>query len=486
MLSGLPKTIGEAKPISAEAAQKESVNDRFFWYCKNVKYFIKDGEERLGFGHADVRNFRDYLREVKQSGNQTEYLALLQFIGNQRSVGDDKFEGLGYGFEKSQLKLNLDELASVLRAQELKKIVAGEQIPIDPTDIENLGKNVRLLLDVMANKNEIGGEEVMEKAMKLILSCLNEREEWGKSGIKEECRDFIEKLFYGYINALEVEHKENELRKNIDRTNLVGPWKYQLERLMEALTNNIKHFRGLICDELLRKLNLSPSTAGTNFLKMFFQTTIDFLPAREENRRAFELLLNKFALNEKILTALRQIEDPQQRFEEAKKVGETVGADIILDHIYELNLPEGQEEKLLEAMAEVDPESVLHHARYIDFKSLNNHHELYSMLIETTVGGKKAMIVRGLNPKQNIIEQLSAENFTEEFIEKYLLPICREQGIGLLLCPLHNHGALTNRPSVEEYLKKKYSEARRVKLDETIDFNGYNITDSCVVLREVK
>jgi hypothetical protein len=108
-----------------------------------------------------------------------------------------------------------------------------------------------------------------------------------------------------------------------------------------------------------------------------------------------------------------------------------------------------------------------------------------TLLIETAIGGEKVMIIRGLNPKQNLIERLSAEKFTEEFIESYIMSICLAQGVTKILCPLHNEGALTNRPSIAEYLKKKYSTARRVKLDEEIDFNGYNITDSCVVLREL-
>ena len=109
-----------------------------------------------------------------------------------------------------------------------------------------------------------------------------------------------------------------------------------------------------------------------------------------------------------------------------------------------------------------------------------------TLLIETTVNGQKTMIIRGLNPKQNLIERLSAEKFTEEFIESYLMPIARAQGVSLIVCPLYNNAALTNRPAIEEYLKNKYKEAARVKLDERVDFNGYNITGSCVVLREVK
>lgn len=385
MLSGLPKISGEAKTISAEAAQKQSVNDRYFWYYRNVKYFVKDGEERLGFGHADVRNLRGYLREVKQSGNQIEYLALLQFIGNERSSRMDKFESSDYSVAGSQLKLNLDELASILRAQELKKMVAEEKIPIDPTNVADLEKNVHLLLDILACKNEIGGEAVIEKAMTLILSCLSEQERWGFSIIRTECRGFIERFLSEYVNVLAVDNKEQELKNKIDRTNLVGPWKTQLEALVEKLTVNTKRYRGDIGDDLIRMFDRFGLTAGKNFLKMFIKATVDFLPARDEDHQAFELLSKKYKINEKVLAALRRIEDPRQRFEEAKKICETVGADVVLDHIYELNLPSGQEEQLLEVMAEIDPESVLHHARYIDFENLKNRHEVYfALLVNST------------------------------------------------------------------------------------------------------
>jgi len=106
------------------------------------------------------------------------------------------------------------------------------------------------------------------------------------------------------------------------------------------------------------------------------------------------------------------------------------------------------------------------------------------LIIESTVDGEPVMIMRGLNPQQNVITNLSAEKFSEKFLD-YMEKIAKKRGIKKILVPVHDIGALTNRPDIEEYLKNKYSEAKKVKLDEKNDFNEYNITEKCVVVREV-
>lgn len=111
-----------------------------------------------------------------------------------------------------------------------------------------------------------------------------------------------------------------------------------------------------------------------------------------------------------------------------------------------------------------------------------------TLLIETTVGGRKAMVIRGFNPKQNIITGLNPGSFFENFVDSYLMPICRAKGVELILAPIDNSAGLTNRPTIEQYLVEKYSadEAEKAVLDKKIDFNGYDITNSCRVVREVR
>ncbi len=107
------------------------------------------------------------------------------------------------------------------------------------------------------------------------------------------------------------------------------------------------------------------------------------------------------------------------------------------------------------------------------------------LIIESTVEGEPVMIMRGINPQQNVITNLSAEKFTEKFLD-YMEKIAKKRGIKKILVPVHDSGALTNRPDLEDYLQNKYSEAKKVKLDEKNEFNEYNITEKCVVVREVK
>lgn len=109
-----------------------------------------------------------------------------------------------------------------------------------------------------------------------------------------------------------------------------------------------------------------------------------------------------------------------------------------------------------------------------------------SLLIETTAGGDKALIVRGLNPRENVINSLNPEDFVQRFLD-YLEPICRARGIKKILFPIHQKGALSNRPALLSYLKGFNDKEKFpvLPLDEEVNFNGYDIKDSCVVLRDL-
>lgn len=107
-----------------------------------------------------------------------------------------------------------------------------------------------------------------------------------------------------------------------------------------------------------------------------------------------------------------------------------------------------------------------------------------TLLIETTVNNEPALVIRGLNPKQNIITELLAEDFIDKIIE-YLTPICKKRGIKKILAPVKNKGALSNRPNLNDEFEEKYKEKQITTLDKPNDFNGYQIEKSCVVIAEI-
>ncbi len=109
------------------------------------------------------------------------------------------------------------------------------------------------------------------------------------------------------------------------------------------------------------------------------------------------------------------------------------------------------------------------------------------LLIETTVNGEKVIIVRGLDPRQNEISKVSASSFVDEFLS-YVEKICRARGIKKILIPFDETGATTNRPAIESVYEqmKEANDFEKVNLDEKIDFNSHDITNSCYVVREIK
>lgn len=96
----------------------------------------------------------------------------------------------------------------------------------------------------------------------------------------------------------------------------------------------------------------------------------------------------------------------------------------------------------------------------------------------------KVLVVRGLNPQNAYLNKYVVEDFVENFLD-YVQETARKAGAEYVVLPLHTTGALSNRPQIISYLQKKYGEGERVSLNDDIDFNGYKIKDSCVVVRVV-
>lgn len=107
-----------------------------------------------------------------------------------------------------------------------------------------------------------------------------------------------------------------------------------------------------------------------------------------------------------------------------------------------------------------------------------------SLLIQTkTSDQKNAMIIRGFNPQDSIVNHYDAEDLLTSLIEDYLgqLPQAHER---IHLLPGAASGALSNRPSVIAAAIRLQGD--RTLLGETIDFNGYDITENVFRISSVR
>ena len=106
--------------------------------------------------------------------------------------------------------------------------------------------------------------------------------------------------------------------------------------------------------------------------------------------------------------------------------------------------------------------------------------------------GSEVFVVRGLNPTQNFITQFKADSFFEQFIDQVIVPYARAHGVRKVVIPFdHAGGAMTNRPTIANYVRNNYGNGKTpvVPLDPhgpNSMFNGYNISDRCVLVRLVQ
>ncbi len=118
-------------------------------------------------------------------------------------------------------------------------------------------------------------------------------------------------------------------------------------------------------------------------------------------------------------------------------------------------------------------------------KEVNGIPTIYggSLLIETKLkSGERAVVIRGINPRENVIRKLSAEDFFErtvDVVEKW----AKARGIDYIVAPFGSSGALSNRPTINSYVSSKYQGT--VALGEEVNFNGYDITNGVLVVRKV-
>jgi hypothetical protein len=103
------------------------------------------------------------------------------------------------------------------------------------------------------------------------------------------------------------------------------------------------------------------------------------------------------------------------------------------------------------------------------------------MLIETeTVDGTPLLVIRGLNPIQNVINAISTNDFFEKFTN-YLQTIAKKQERELAIVIDNNSGgSATNRPVLFQLLAGKKESLKRAQLSSAEDttFNGYDVTNN--------
>lgn len=102
------------------------------------------------------------------------------------------------------------------------------------------------------------------------------------------------------------------------------------------------------------------------------------------------------------------------------------------------------------------------------------------MLIETTAhDGTPLLVIRGLNPIENVINALNVEDFYQK-VTDYLKKLAEATGRELaIVIDDHSGGSATNRPSLFIKLCEKKKTLQRIKLASSGDttFNNYNIVN---------
>lgn len=107
------------------------------------------------------------------------------------------------------------------------------------------------------------------------------------------------------------------------------------------------------------------------------------------------------------------------------------------------------------------------------------------LLIETTSSdGEPLLVIRGVNPLQNVITQLDSKSFMNEltdYVEEIATTLGRKPAI---VIDDHSGGSATNRPSLYDYMVSVRPQLQQVQLASADDttFNNYNIVRNTYLL----
>jgi len=116
------------------------------------------------------------------------------------------------------------------------------------------------------------------------------------------------------------------------------------------------------------------------------------------------------------------------------------------------------------------------------------------LLIETTINGEPAIVLRGINPRQELFDQggmpLSfLKNYIDDRVVGLAEELAKERGASraLIVGPRPGTGAFSNRPGIRvAETFNQVSTGQPVELDETLNFNNYDITTRCELIRVVE
>lgn len=114
-----------------------------------------------------------------------------------------------------------------------------------------------------------------------------------------------------------------------------------------------------------------------------------------------------------------------------------------------------------------------------------------SLLFENSIlNGEKVLLLRGIDPQDRMLEKVSASSFCESMIE-YAKDVAQKKGIKYIMACTDN-GVISNRPGVVRYFQEQYPKkegsvddiqiGQKIPLDKDMNFNGYEITDKCLVV----
>lgn len=112
----------------------------------------------------------------------------------------------------------------------------------------------------------------------------------------------------------------------------------------------------------------------------------------------------------------------------------------------------------------------------------------YMLRVKDT-SGSDVLVLRGVNPREKVIERLNPESFIEKLLDEVMVPFAKAVGATKIVAPFDELGhAQTNRQLISEYLNRKYGNSQYVPLDTKgpkSDFNARLIFDKCRLLRSV-
>lgn len=96
--------------------------------------------------------------------------------------------------------------------------------------------------------------------------------------------------------------------------------------------------------------------------------------------------------------------------------------------------------------------------------------------------GDKVLVIRGNNPQETIIGKLDPVEYVREVVA-YTKEVAEKRGISKVALPVDGRGqSATNRQSVFDSYVTLYGSNQRISLSGNISFNGYDLSNRCVVV----